>query len=115
MTRVRLRRAGGLFLLLVWAPVATANALPCAVHCMLEAALAGAHGMGGQDPMMAHHGATMCPCGHCSTPQLLVVAFVPPEMPAPPSVEVAVSDMPVAAPLPLLSTTPEFGTPPPRV
>jgi len=44
MTRFVLRRACALFLFVAWIPVATANALPCVVLCLLEASLVHAHG-----------------------------------------------------------------------
>jgi hypothetical protein len=117
MNRAVLRRAGGLFLFLAWVPVATANALPCAAFCLLEANLAQHYGMGDQDSHMAHHmqGAKISASGHCGTPQLLVVAFVPAELPAPPSINVAVADVQVSTVIPMVSATPEFATPPPRV
>jgi hypothetical protein len=118
MTRTTLRRAGGLFLFVAWIQVATANALPCAISCLLEANVAHHHhAAGDEDHAVGHHmsGAKISSPENCGVPQLMVVAFVPAEFPTPPSVEVAVVQTQVALPSAVLSAVPEFATPPPRV
>jgi len=118
MTRSVLRRVGGLFLLVAWIPVATANALPCAVFCLFQTSQAhGHHAMGADHPMAGHHmpGARISAPDHCGAPELLVVTCVPPELPALLSIHLTVADIHVGAVIPLLSAPPEFGTPPPRV
>ena len=111
------RRLGGVVLLLVWAQVATANALPCGIQCMLEQNVAHHvhHGLG-EDHAIGHHaaGAKVSAPEYCGTPQLMVVAAVWPDFPTLPSVEVAVTHITLTAALPVFSSTPEFDTPPPR-
>ena len=117
MTRSVLRRAGGLFLLVAWMPVATANALPCAVFCLFQANQGqDHHAMGAAHRLVGHHmpGARVSAPQHCGAPELLVVTCVPAELPAFQSIGVVVVDMHVDAVTPVLSATPEFGTPPPR-
>ena len=118
MTRSVLRRAGGLFLLLAWGPVATANAVTCAAFCLFgtEVVAHGRHAMGAEHRQMGHHmpGARVSAPEHCGMPELLVVTCVPPELPATPSIDFAVVEVHVDTAVPLLSATPEFGTPPPR-
>lgn len=106
-----------MFLLVAWMPVATVNALPCAVFCMSQANKAhDHHAMGADHPMAGHHmpGARMSAPQHCGAPELLVVTCVPAELPAFQTIDVAVVDAQVDVVTPLLSATPEFGTPPPR-
>jgi hypothetical protein len=103
--------------MMAWLPVATANALPCAVFCLFQTNQAhGHHAMGAEHRMAGHHmpGARISAPQHCGAPELLVVTCVPPELPAFQSIDVAAVDMHVAAVTPLLSATPEFATPPPR-
>lgn len=118
MTRPLLRRAGGLFLLLAWMPVATANAVTCAAFCLLATEMTAHdhHAMGAEHRQMGHHmpGAKVSAPEHCGMPDLLVVSCVPAELPAFPSVDVAVVDVHVDVASPLLSAPPECGTPPPR-
>src|SRR5437763_8992707 len=117
MSRSFARRAGGLFLFVAWVQVATANALPCAVSCMLEANVAHHHHPGmDEDHAIGHHmsGAKISAPENCGVPQLMTVAFVPPDFPLPPSVEVAVVHESPAAPATVISAVLEFATPPPR-
>src|SRR4051812_14318193 len=117
MQRSLLRRAGGLFLFLAWVQVATANALPCAVSCMLEKGVAHHHHAGmDEDHAIGHHmsGAKVSAPENCGVPQLMTVAFVPPDFPLPPSVEVAETHITRAAPATVISAVLEFATPPPR-
>ena len=118
MTRSGWRRMGGTFLFLAWIQVATANALPCAVSCLLDQRVAHHHHPGmDEDHALGHHtsGAKISAPENCGTPQLMVVAFVPPDFPLPPSVSVgSPASLPVAAPA-VPSPAPEFATPPPRV
>lgn len=118
MTRSLLRRTGGLFLLVAWMPVATANAVSCAAYCLLgtEMATHDHHAKGAEHRQTGHHmpGARVSAPEHCGMPDLLVVACVPAELPAPPSIAVVVVDVHVAAAEPLLSDIPEFDPPPPR-
>jgi hypothetical protein len=119
MTRSVLRRAGGLFLLMAWMPVATANAAACAAFCLFGTEVAAHshhHSMGAEHRMAGHHmaGARVSAPQHCGMPDLLVVTCVPPELSAFPSVDVALVDVHVDVATPLLSATPEFATPPPR-
>jgi hypothetical protein len=117
MTRSVLRRVGGVFLFVTWMPVATANAVPCAVFCLFHTNQAHDHHATGADHRMAGHhmpGARISAPQHCGAPELLVVTCVPPELPAPLSIDLAVVDIQASAVIPLLSATPEFGTPPPR-
>jgi hypothetical protein len=100
-------------MLVLWSQVATANAVACSLFCMLD----GAHhhaGMG-DDQMMKQHmtGSKVAP--HCDTPQLLVVAFVAPDLPTAPSIFVTVAFAAPTVVPPLHSVTPSFDTPPPRV
>jgi hypothetical protein len=115
VTRATLRRAGGLFLFLIMIPIATANGLPCAMFCLLESRLAHHHHQMDQH-MAGHHaaGAKLSSPEHCTAPSLLVVAAIRPEFPAHPDVVLATSVVEPSSPHPLLSATPEFGTPPPR-
>src|ERR1051326_7945586 len=118
MSRSFTRRAGGLFLFMAWIQVATANALPCAISCLLEAKVEHHHHPGmDEDHAIGHHlsGAKISAPENCGTPQLMVVAFAPPDFPVSPSVDVALTDVHLAVVTPILSATPEFGTPPPRV
>jgi hypothetical protein len=118
MTRSVLHRAGGLFLFVAWIQVATANALPCALSCLLEANVAHHHHPGvDEDHAIGHHasGAKISSPENCGVPQLMVVAFMPPEFPTPPSVTVALVHTQLALPSAFLSAVPEFATPPPRV
>ena len=118
MTRSVLRRVGGMFLFVTWMPVATANAVSCAAFCLFGTEVV-AHGhhraMGAEHRMAGHHmpGARISAPQHCGAPELLVVTCVPPELPAPLSIDLAVVDIQASAVIPLLSATPEFGTPPP--
>ncbi|MBI4421139.1 MAG: hypothetical protein HY560_09965 [Gemmatimonadetes bacterium] len=111
------RRLGGLCLLLVWVQVATANALPCGIECFLAEQVAHHDHAGlGEDHAIGHHiaGAKISAPEYCGTPQLLVVAADWPDFPTLPAVAVAVTQVALAAPLPVISSTPEFDTPPPR-
>ncbi|MBI4500980.1 MAG: hypothetical protein HY700_07445 [Gemmatimonadetes bacterium] len=117
MNRATLRRLGGLFLFLAWVQVATANAMPCAVSCLLEKDLAHHHHEGlNEDHAIGHHmsGSAISAPEFCGTPQLMVVSFVPPDFPLPPMVEVAVLHLAPAAPVSVVSAVLEFATPPPR-
>src|SRR5688572_25770109 len=93
MIRFSLRRAGATFLFLLWAQVATANALPCGLSC-LRGEEVGHHHHEGQDEdhAVGHHmaGAKISAPEYCGTPQLLVTTFVPAEFPVSPSTNVAV-------------------------
>jgi hypothetical protein len=111
------RRASASVLLFLWLQVATANALPCAISCLLEESVVHHHhAAGDEDHPIGHHvsGAKISAPQSCGTPQLMVVAFAPPQFPTPPSVTVVTIQMHVASPAFMLSATPEFGTPPPR-
>jgi hypothetical protein len=117
VSRLSLRRFGGIVLLLLWAQVATANALPCGLECALAKEMIHHehHDMGNDHPI-GHHmgGATISAPEHCGTPQLLVAMFVPPEFPVSPSVNVPLgipTDSPATA---FVSAVTEFATPPPR-
>jgi hypothetical protein len=107
------RRAGGVLLLVLWSQVATANAVACSISCMLDRA----HhhtGMAG-DQAMGQHMTGSKVSTHCETPQLLVVAFVAPDLPTAPSIMVTVASAAPTVVPPLHSVTPSFDTPPPRV
>ena len=119
MTRSLLRRTGGMFLFVLWAQVATANALPCGLSCALAKDVAHHEhdGMGmGEDHPVGHHmaGAKVSAPENCGTPQLLVASFVPPDFPMPPSVAVAVVQVDQIASQVYISAVQEFATPPPR-
>ncbi len=117
MQRPLVRRAGGLFLLVLWAQVATANALPCGLSCALAKDVAHhVHDGMGEDHPVGHHlpGAKISAPENCGTPQLLVASFVPPDFPVPPSVAVAVVQSVHLAPPVYVSAVQEFATPPPR-
>jgi hypothetical protein len=108
---------GGAVLFVLWIQVATANALPCALSCLLEKSVEQHHHEGfSENHAIGHHmsGAKISAPENCGTPQLLVAAFVAPDFPTPPSIEVAVVQLVQAAPAQLLSAVPEFATPPPR-
>jgi len=116
----RIRRLGGLVLLLAWAPIATANAVTCAVWCELNGGVSGHHAAavhGGHD----HGGVQQAGNGNaisdpsCSSPDLLVVSAIAPEVPAAPSVTVTAGDPPVSELFSLASAFQAFDTPPPRV
>jgi hypothetical protein len=112
-----LRHLGGAFLFVLWVQVATANALPCAVSCLLEKDVAHHHhALGDEDHLIGHHmsGARISAPENCGTPQLLVVAFDRPDFPTPPSIEVAILHLSPTARMQLVSAVPEFATPPPR-
>src|SRR6266571_2250764 len=105
----RFRRLGGVLLLLAWAQVATANALPCGISCLLgKDVVHHHHADGDEDHAIGHHaaGAKVSAPEYCGTPQLLVTTFVPPDFPTPPSVTVAVAHVSLTAPLPVFSATP---------
>ena len=117
MARSPLRRVGGLFLFLVWTQVATANALPCGISCLLAQDVAHHHHEGqDEDHAVGHHmaGARISAPEFCGTPQLLVTTFVTPDFPTPPSVQVAEVAYSDALPATFVSATQEFATPPPR-
>jgi hypothetical protein len=112
------RRVGGILLLLVWAQVATANALPCAICCLLEENMARHEHQG--MPMPEHYqighpaGANILVSQSCGKPQILAVTFLTHDLPSAPAVtNTRVQDSPettASAPSP----TPRFDTPPPR-
>ena len=84
MQRSVLRRAGGWFLFVAWLQVATANALPCAVSCMLEKDVAHHHHPGmDEDHAIGHHmsGSKISSSEQCGVPQLMVVAITPTQFP----------------------------------
>src|SRR5882672_9967714 len=90
------RHAGAVFLFLLWAQVATANALPCSISCLLEIDTAHHHhATGDENHHIGHHiaGSKISAPENCGSPQLLVAAFVPAEFPTPPAVEVAVESV----------------------
>jgi hypothetical protein len=113
------RRVGGLLLLFVWAQVATANALPCAICCLLEENMArhGHHSMAMPEHDQIGH-RVACPnilvSQSCGKPQLLAVTFLAPDLPSAPAVtntrEHAAAETTASVPSP----TPRFDTPPPR-
>ncbi len=115
-----MRRTGAVFLLLLWAQVATANALPCGLECALFRDAAEAphhvHDAMGQDHAVGHHMATnkVSSPEHCGTPQLLVAMFVPATFPASPDVPVSVAVPQDEQPGTFVSAVQEFSTPPPR-
>ena len=118
MPRSFFRRPGAVFLLLSWAQVATANALPCGIACLLEIDTAHHHhAAADEDHAIGHHiaGPKVSAPENCGTPQLLVATFVPPDFPAPPSFTVAVSHVEPVMVAPVRSIAPSFDTPPPRV
>lgn len=117
MNRSFFRRAGGAFLFLVWAQVATANALPCGINCLLGEEVAHhVHEGHGEDHAVGHHmaGAKISAPEFCGTPQLLVVTFVPPDFPVAPMTAVRLVSEPDILAVSLISAVPEFATPPPR-
>ena len=117
MVRLNLRRVGATFLFLLWAQVATANALPCGISCLLGENVAHHHHEGqDENHAIGHHmaGAKISAPEFCATPQLLVTTFVPADFPTPPSVDVAVVEFSEAMPATFSSAAPEFATPPPR-
>src|SRR5262245_74437 len=110
------RRIGGVFLFLLWGQVATANALPCDISCMLERSVVHHHHEGlAENHAIGHHmsGSKISAPENCGTPQLMTVTFVPPDFPLPPSVEVAVSAVSHSTPFSSISAVKEFATPPP--
>ena len=119
MFRNLVRRASAVFLFLLWAQVATANALPCGISCYLTKD-AGMHQMPDGSTMadhpVGHHmsGARVTAPEECGTPQLLVAMFVPADFPVFPSVDVAVRYVSERAPATFVSAVTEFATPPPR-
>jgi hypothetical protein len=106
------RRAGGVLLLVLWSQVATADAVACSISCMLDRAH---HQAGMDDQAMRQHMAGSKVSAHCETPQLLVVAFVAPDLPTAPSITVMVSLVAPTGVPPVHSATPSFDTPPPQV
>ena len=120
MTRMsrRIRRFGAIVLLFAWAPVATANAGPCAVWCYMNGG-AQAHvtsmGHAGHMHGTSHGGSgpTISSAGHCDTPQLMVVAAVTPSLLVAPTQAVTAGD-PVSALHSLVSSFAQTDTPPPR-
>jgi hypothetical protein len=107
------RRAGGVLLLVLWSQVATANAVACSISCMLDRAHH--HAGMSDDQAMRQHMTGSKVSANCETPQLLVVAFVAPEMPVAPSIMATVAFAAPTVVPPLHSTSPSFDTPPPRV
>src|SRR6266850_93070 len=95
------RRLGGIMLLFAWAPVATANAGPCAVWCHQTGGLGSHHAMvhTGHD----HGGMDHSECGssiastHCDGPNLLVVTALRPSVPVVPSQAVTSGDPPASS------------------
>ena len=112
-----MRRIGAVFLFLLWAQVATANAMPCALSCLLEKDIAHHLHQGlAEDHVIAHHlsGSAVSAPEFCGTPQLMVVSFVPPEFPSPPPIQVTEFTLTPTAPATTASAVLEFATPPPR-
>ncbi len=106
-----------MFLFLLWAQVATANALPCGLSCALtKEAVHHMHDGMMDDHPVGHHvaGNKLSSPENCGTPQLLVAMFVPADFPAPPSVEVPVTVTRQMVATTVASAVPEFATPPPR-
>jgi len=121
MNRSPARRLGALLLTLLWAQIATANAIPCAIHCHEMAAhMAGETAMHAGVPGMSHgvmHGMSapaLSAPEHCGAPLLLVTLVVQPDLPAVASVSVPVLQQRDGAPLSPRSAPPAFDTPPPR-
>jgi len=117
MTSSVFRRLGAGFLFLLWVQVATANALPCALSCLLEKDVAQHHHEGfDESHAIGHHmsGAKISAPENCGTPQLLVAVFVAPDFPTSPSVAVAVFHASPSYATVFHSVVPEFTTPPPR-
>jgi hypothetical protein len=113
------RRVGGVLLLLVWAQVATANALPCAICCLLDENKARQehHGMAMPEHSQIGQGvagANVVVSQSCGKPQLLAVTFLSPALPlAPVVINTRAQNSPeTTASVP--SPTPRFDTPPPR-
>lgn len=117
MRRSIARRAGAAFLLLLWGQVATVNALPSSISCLLEQASSPHHhDHHDADHAVGHHvaGAKISAPEDCGAPQLLVADFVPADFPEHPSEEVAVVMVSDLLPAVLVSAVREFVTPPPR-
>lgn len=113
----RIRRIGAFALLLAWAPVATANAVTCAVWCEMNGGVAAHHAS-----MQAehHHGAgqtapaTKIAGPNCASPDLLVVTAVSVEAVALPAVLSTAVAVDVASPASFVSSFVAADTPPPR-
>ena len=118
-TSRRIRRWGAVALLFAWAQVATANAVPCAIWCHLNGGAA-AHTMASVHGGHNHGGVPQHDCGasvsngDCSTPQLLVVAAVTPDVLVVPPSPISIADPVVASPATIITSYPGFDTPPPR-
>ena len=112
-----MRRIGAVFLFLLWAQVATANAMPCALSCLLEKDVAHHQHEGlAENHDVGHHlsSSAISAPEFCGTPQLMVVSFVPAEFPSPPPIQIAEFALSPSAPATTASAILEFATPPPR-
>lgn len=114
----RTRRIGALALLLAWAPVATANAVTCAVWCEMNGGLAAHHGSvhgehdhGGKN--QAVPGATIA-SPDCNSPDLLLVTAVGVESLALPAVVSTAVAVDVMIPASFASSFIGADPPPPR-
>jgi hypothetical protein len=114
------RRFGAIVLLFAWAPVATANAVPCAVWCYMNGGLHhhvaqvhSGHHHGGA-PASQHDCRTAIGGTHCGTPELMVVAAVAPRALSVPTQAVTAGDPPVASPISFMPSSSGTQTPPPK-
>src|SRR5688572_16893465 len=102
----RIRRLGGLVLLLAWAPVATANAVTCAIWCEMNGGTTSHHSSVHAEH--DHGGAQQTGTGRaivdpsCTSPDLLVVSAVTPDLLVAPSAVVTTAEPPVASPISLI-------------
>lgn len=104
-------------LLLAWAPIATANAVTCAIWCELNGGLSNHHASVHAEH--DHGGAQQTPGGtisdtNCSSPDLLVVSVVAPDLLVVPSAIVTAAEPPVASPISIIVAYTGSKTPPPR-
>lgn len=109
---------GALALLLAWAPVATANAITCAVWCEMNGGLSTHHAsMHGEHD---HGGVTQGATGKtvnapdCGSPDLLLVTAVAPDALAIPFMSVTMIEPPVASLHSFISSLSQANSPPPR-
>lgn len=106
-------------LLLAWAPVATANAMTCAIWCELNGGLSNHHAAavhGGHDHggvQQTKNGGTIADPS-CSSPDLIVICAIAPDVLVAPTGIVSAAEPPVASPISLITAHAGSQTPPPR-
>jgi hypothetical protein len=117
MDRRRIRRIGGLLLMLVWAPIATANALTCGLECALQGQAQEHAHHAGADLLLSTTGKStpsLSASHFCQAAQPISPTFVVPQFPQPPQVDSNIAPDSPVVPAVTRSIAPDFDTPPPK-